>query len=158
MAGLPDITLAGTLVADPEIHFTPTGAAVANFTVATNDRRYNKNTGDWVDNGATFLRCSIWRQAAEHVAESLTKGTRVLVTGVLRQREWETRDGDKRYSFDVDATEVAASLKWTPVTITKATRTTTTNDPQAYQPTDDDPWANHTTTENSNGSTDEPPL
>jgi single-strand DNA-binding protein len=139
MAGLPEITIVGTLVADPEIRFTPTGAAVANFTIAANDRRYDKTSGEWVDKGATFLRCSIWRQAAENIAESLTKGTRVLVTGVLRQREWETRDGEKRYAFDVEATEVGASLKWAAVKITKATRTTTaseaTGDPSTDQPT-----------------------
>jgi len=139
MAGLPDITIAGTLVADPELRFTPTGAAVATFTVAANDRRYDNTTDQWVDKGATFLRCSIWRHAAENIAESLTQGTRVLVTGVLKQRQWETPDGEKRYSFDVEATEVAASLKWATVTITKATRTTTTagettGDPRADKP------------------------
>ncbi|MDQ3762434.1 MAG: single-stranded DNA-binding protein [Actinomycetota bacterium] len=81
MAGLPEITLAGTLVAEPELRFTPTGAAVATFTVAANDRRYDPATGQWVDKGATFLRCCLWRQAAENLAESLTKGTRVLLTG-----------------------------------------------------------------------------
>jgi single-strand DNA-binding protein len=147
MAGLPDITIAGTLVADPELRFTSTGDPVANFTVAANDRRYNKDTGEWVDKGATFLRCSLWRQAAENVATSLTKGTRVLVTGVLRQRKWETSEGETRYSFEVDATEVAASLKWAEVKITQATRTTTTD------PTD--PWASVPTT---SGCADEPPF
>jgi single-strand DNA-binding protein len=135
MSGLPEITLAGTLVADPELRFTPTGAAVANFTVAANDRRYDPTTQEWVDKGATFLRCSIWRQAAENLAESLTKGTRVLVTGVLRQREWDTADGERRVAFEVDATEVAASLKWVTVKVTKATRTTTS---AAGEPGDDD--------------------
>jgi single-strand DNA-binding protein len=134
MAGLPDITIAGTLVADPELRFTPAGAAVTNFTVAANDRRYDTTTNEWVDGGATFLRCSIWRQAAENTAESLTKGTRVLLTGTLRQREWETPEGQKRYSFDVDVTEIGASLKWATLTVTKTTRTTSTNpteDPRA---------------------------
>ncbi|MGH3850542.1 MAG: single-stranded DNA-binding protein [Pseudonocardiaceae bacterium] len=149
MAGLPEVTIAGTLVADPELRFTPTGAAVANFTVAANDRRYDKTTGEWVDNGATFLRCSIWRQAAENIAESLTRGTRVLVTGVLRQRDWETTNGEKRYGFEVDATEVAASLKWSTVTITKATRTNTTTGPS------DDPWTSATS---GSGTDDKPPF
>lgn len=123
MAGLPEITVAGTLTADPDLRFTATGAAVANFTVAANDRRYDPATGQWTDKGATFLRCSIWRQAAENVAESLTKGTRVLLTGVLRQREWDTPDGDKRYAFDVDVTEIGPSLKWATATIARPTRT-----------------------------------
>lgn len=125
MVGLPEITLVGILVADPELRVTPTGAAVADFTVAANDLCYDPDTGEWIDKGATFLRCSIWRQAAENVAESLTKGTRVLVTGVLRQREWDTIDGDKRYAYQVDATEVGVSLKRATVKITKATRDTT---------------------------------
>jgi single-strand DNA-binding protein len=148
MAGLPDITIAGTLVADPELRFTSTGDAVANFTVAANDRRYNKETSEWVDKGATFLRCSIWRQAAENVGTCLTKGTCVLVTGVLRQRKWETSDGETRYSFEVDATEVAASLKWAEVKVTQATRTTTSD------PTD--PWAS--TRPTTSGCSDEPPF
>ena len=156
MAGLPEVTIAGTLTADPELRFTPTGAAVANFTVAANDRRYNKTTGQWEDKGATFLRCSIWRQPAENVAESLTKGTRVLVTGTLRQCEYETRDGEKRYAFDVDATEVAASLKWSAVKITKANRDTTTTTHTSTHPYDDDPWADTTTTRA--GADDKPPF
>lgn len=149
MTGLPEITIAGTLVKDPELRYTATGAAVASFTVAANDRRYDKDTGEWVDKGATFLRCSVWRQAAENLAESLTKGTRVLVTGVLRQREWETPEGQKRISFDVDVSEIGASLKWATVTVTKATRTTTGPD--------DDPWVINPTTTGA-GTTDEPPF
>jgi single-strand DNA-binding protein len=126
MAGLPEITLAGTLVADPELRYTPTGAAVANFTVAANDRRYDPTTGEWADKGATFLRCSLWRQAAEHLAESLTKGTRVLLTGVLRQRDWETLSGEQRTTFEVEVSEIAASLKWATVKVTKPTRDTPT--------------------------------
>jgi single-strand DNA-binding protein len=120
MAGLAEITLVGILVTDPELRVSPTGAAVASFTVAAHDGRYDPGTGEWVDKGATFLRCPIECQAAENVAESLTKGARVLVTGVLKQREWETTDGDKRYAYEVDATEVGASLKWATMKITKA--------------------------------------
>jgi single-strand DNA-binding protein len=121
MAGLAEVTLVGILVADPELCVTPTGAVVTSLTVAANDGRYDPDTGKWVDKGTTLLRCSIWRQAAENVAESLTKGARVLVTGVLRQREWETANGDKRYAYEIDATEVGASLKWATVKVTKAT-------------------------------------
>jgi single-strand DNA-binding protein len=141
MAGLPEITIAGTLVADPELRFTPTGAAVASFTVAANDRRYDKTTGEWVDKGATFLRCSVWRQAAENLTESLTKGARVLLTGVLRQRDWDTPEGEKRYGFDVEVTEIGASLKWATVTVTKTTRDTTTNGSSGGGAGSGDPWA-----------------
>jgi single-strand DNA-binding protein len=147
MAGLPDITIAGTLVADPELRFTSSGDPVANFTVAANDRRYDKDTGEWVDKGATFLRCSIWRQAAENVGTCLTKGTRVLVTGVLRQRKWETSEGETRYGFEVEATDVAASLKWAEVKITQATRTTSESTTDA--------WGSAST---PGGRSDEPPF
>jgi single-strand DNA-binding protein len=123
MAGLPEITMTGTLTADPELRFTASGIAVANFTVATNDRRFNKDTQEWVDGTATFLRCTLWRQPAEHAAESLSKGTRVLLTGTLRQRDWETDDGQKRYAFEVDVTEIGPSLRWATATVKKAART-----------------------------------
>jgi len=125
MAGLPDITVAGTLTADPELRFTANGTAVANFTVAANDRRYDKDRGEWVDNGATFMRCTVWRDTAEHVAESLQKGRRVLLTGSLRQRDWETKEGEKRTTFEVDVTEIGPSLKWAIAKVAKATRNST---------------------------------
>jgi single-strand DNA-binding protein len=149
MAGLPDITIAGTLVADPELRFTSSGDPVANFTVAANDRRYDKDTSEWVGKGATFLRCSIWRQAAENVGTCLTKGTRVVVTGVLRQRKWETSEGETRYGFEVEATEVAASLKWAEVKVTPAAHTTTGDSTP-------DPWAN--TRSSTSGCAGEPPF
>jgi single-strand DNA-binding protein len=124
MPGLPEITMAGTLVADPELRFLDSGVAVASFTVAANERRYDAAAGEWADKGATFLRCSAWRQLAENVSESLSKGARVLVTGVLRQRNWTTTEGEKRTGFDVDVTEVAASLKWATVAVRKADRAT----------------------------------
>lgn len=112
MTGLPEITVAGTLTADPELRYTATGAAVANFTVAANDRRFNKDTQQWEDAGATFLRCALWREAAEHAAESLEKGSRVLLTGRLKQREWDDREtGEKRYAFEVDVTEIGPSRR-----------------------------------------------
>jgi single-strand DNA-binding protein len=115
--------MAGTLTADVELRFTPNGVAVANFTVATNDRRFDKTSNEWVDGSATFLRCTLWRQAAENATESLSKGTRVLLTGALRQREWQTDDGQKRYAFEVDVTEIGPSLKWATAKVNKATRT-----------------------------------
>jgi single-strand DNA-binding protein len=119
MIGLPEITFVGILVADHELGITPTGAAVT--TVAVNGRCYDPDTGQWIDEGATFLPCSIWHHAADNVAESLTTGTRVLVTGVLRQREWEATNGDKRYAYQVDATEVGVSLKQITVKVAKTT-------------------------------------
>lgn len=133
MAGLPEVTIAGTLTADPELRYTPNSVAVANFTVAANDRRYDANTNKWVDNGATFLRCSIWRQAAENVAASLNKGVRVLVTGQLKQRTYETKEGDKRTVFELDVTEIGASLKFATATVKKFTRDTGGTG-------SDDPW------------------
>lgn len=136
MAGLPEITMAGTLTADPELRFTPSGVAVANFTVATNDRRFDKDSNTWKDANATFLRCTIWRQPAEYVSESLSKGTRVLLTGTLRQREWETDDGQKRYAFEVDVTEIGPSLRWATATVKKAART----GPDTPPPLDEPPF------------------
>ena len=121
MTGLPEITLAGVLVADPELCVTRTGTVVTNFTVVTNDRGIDPTTGKWVDRAPTLLPCSIRRQAAENVAESLTQGVRVLVTGVLRQREWGTTGGVKRYGYEVDATEVGVSLRSATVKITQTT-------------------------------------
>jgi len=125
MAGLAEVTVVGILVTDPKLGITPTGVAVATFTVAANDGRYDPETGQWADKGTTFLRCSIERHAAENIAESLTQGARVLVTGVLRQRDWNTTDGDKRYAYELHATEVGVSLKWTTVKINKTTHDTT---------------------------------
>ena len=122
MAGLPELTVAGTLTSDPELRFTPGGDAVANFTVAANDRRLDRNTGQWVDGDATFLRCSIWRDAAENVANSLNKGNRVIVTGRLKQRSYETAEGQKRTVYELDVTEVGPSLKWATAKVAKVTR------------------------------------
>jgi single-strand DNA-binding protein len=135
MAGLPEITVAGTVVADPELKFVPSGAAVANFRIAANDRRYDQHRGEWVDAGATFLRCSIWRQAAENVAESLHRGDRVLVTGVLRQSDWETKEGEKRSSYELAVTEVGISLKFATATSNKAKRgNASTTDGDTFAP------------------------
>ena len=102
MAGETPITLIGNLTADPELRFTPSGAAVANFTVASTPRTFDKNTNEWKDGDALFLNCAVWRQAAENVAESLTKGMRVIVQGRLRQRSYETREGEKRTVVELE--------------------------------------------------------
>ena len=136
MSGLPKIEMVGTLTADPELRFTPSGAAVANFTVACNERRKNKDTGEWEDGDATFLRCNLWRQAAEHVAESLIRGARVMVTGRLKQRSYETREGEKRTVFEVEVDEVGPSLKWATAKVNKANR----GNGGAPAGGSDDPW------------------
>ncbi|HEV2345619.1 MAG TPA: single-stranded DNA-binding protein [Actinocrinis sp.] len=122
MAGETVITVVGNLTDDPELRFTPSGAAVASFTVASTPRAFDKNTNEWKDGDALFLRCSIWRQAAENVAESLTKGMRVVVQGRLRQRSYETREGEKRTVVELDVEEVGPSLKYATAKVTKASR------------------------------------
>ena len=122
MAGETVITVVGNLTDDPELRFTPSGAAVASFTVASTPRMFDKNTNEWKDGDALFLRCSIWRQAAENVAESLTKGMRVVVQGRLRQRSYETREGEKRTVVELDVEEVGPSLKYATAKVTKASR------------------------------------
>lgn len=116
------ITVVGNLVADPELRYTPSGSAVANFRVASTPRRFDSQSNQWVDGEALFLQCNIWRQAAENVANSLTKGDRVIVNGRLRQRSFETREGEKRTVFEVEADEVGPSLKYATAQVTKTPR------------------------------------
>lgn len=106
------ITIVGNCVADPELRFTPSGAAVANFRVASTPRRYNSQTNQWEDGEALFLTCNVWRQAAENVAETLTKGMRVIVSGRLRQRSYQTNAGENRTVYEVEVDEVGPSLKY----------------------------------------------
>src|SRR6188508_194442 len=112
MAGDTVITVVGNLTADPELRFTSSGAAVASFTVASTPRTFDKASGEWKDGEALFMRCSIWRQAAENVAESLTRGARVIVSGRLKQRSFETREGEKRTVFELDVDEIGPSLRY----------------------------------------------
>ncbi|GAB3943446.1 single-stranded DNA-binding protein [Corynebacterium tapiri] len=106
------ITVVGNVVADPELRFIPSGAAVANFRVASTPRRFNRDTNQWEDGEALFLTCNVWRQAAENVAETLHKGMRVIVTGRLRQRSYQTKEGENRTAFEVEVDEVGPSLKY----------------------------------------------
>ena len=122
MAGDTVITVVGNLTDDPELRFTSSGAAVANFTVASTPRFFDKQTNDWKDGDALFLRCSIWRQAAENVAESLTKGARVIVQGRLKQRSYETREGEKRTVYELDVDEVGPSLRYATAKVSKVSR------------------------------------
>lgn len=112
MAGEPNITVIGNLVDDPELRFTPSGAAVANFRIASTPRTLNRQTNEWEDGEALFVSCAVWRQYAENVAESLQKGMRVIVTGRLRSRSYETREGERRTSFEIDVEEVGPALRY----------------------------------------------
>ncbi|WP_344030583.1 single-stranded DNA-binding protein [Pseudonocardia kongjuensis] len=122
MAGETVITVVGNLTADPELRFTPSGAAVANFTVASTPRTFDRQSGEWKDGEALFLRCNIWRQAAENVAESLTRGARVVVQGRLRQRSFETREGEKRTVVEMEVDEVGPSLRYATAKVNKVSR------------------------------------
>jgi single-strand DNA-binding protein len=122
MAGETIITVVGNLTDDPELRFTPSGAAVANFTVASTPRTFDKNSNEWVDQEAMFLRCSIWRQAAENVAESLQRGMRVVVQGRLKARTYETREGEKRTVFELEVDEIGPSLKFATAKVNRTSR------------------------------------
>lgn len=145
MAGETTITVVGNLTGDPELRFTPAGQAVANFTVASTPRTFDKNRNEWVDGDALFLRCSIWREAAENVAESLARGQRVIVTGNLVQRSYETREGEKRTVYEVQVEEVGPSLRYATAKVTRTQRASGrsqgSQDAGSFdQPTGDDPW------------------
>ena len=122
MAGETVITVVGNLVDDPELRFTPSGAAVANFRIASTPRTFDRQSNEWKDGDALFLTCSVWRQAAENVAESLQKGMRVVVQGRLKSRQYETREGEKRTVFEIDVDEVGPSLKYATAKVTRTTR------------------------------------
>jgi single-strand DNA-binding protein len=138
MAGETVITVVGNLTDDPELRFTPSGAAVANFTVASTPRTFDKESQEWRDGDALFLRCSAWRQAAENIAESLRRGDRVIVQGRLRQRSYETAEGEKRTVYEMEADEVGASVKFRTIKhgekTTRASREDRGPDPYATAP------------------------
>src|SRR3978361_1311705 len=125
MAGETVITVIGNLTNDPELRFTPNGAAVASFTVASTPRTFDRQSNEWKDGDTLFLRCTVWRQAAENVAESLHKGTRVVVQGRLKQRSFETREGEKRTVVELEADEVGVSLRSGTAKVSKSSRSST---------------------------------
>lgn len=161
MAGDTVITVIGNLTADPELRFTQSGAAVANFTVASTPRV--KKGDEWVDGDALFLRCNIWRQAAENVAESLTRGARVIVSGRLKQRSFETREGEKRTVVELDVDEVGPSLKYATASVNKVARQGSgAASYQSGQAPADDPWGSAPPPPSpqgwGGGFSDEPPF
>lgn len=122
MAGETTITIIGNLTGDPELRFTPSGAAVANFTVASTPRTFDRQSNEWKDGDTLFMRCSVWREVAENVAETLHKGNRVLVTGRLRSRSYETKEGEKRTVIELDVDEIGPSLRYATAQITRTQR------------------------------------
>ncbi len=162
MAGDTVITVVGNLTGDPELRFTPSGAAVANFTVASTPRTFDRQSNEWKDGDTLFMRCSIWREAAENVAESLTKGTRVIVQGRLVQRSYETREGEKRTVVELQVDEVGPSLRYASAKVTRAQRSGGGGfsggggggGAASGGGFDNDPWA----TPAPGGGSDEPPF
>jgi single-strand DNA-binding protein len=169
VAGDTVITVVGNLTGDPELRFTPSGAAVANFTVASTPRTFDKNTSEWKDGEALFLRCSIWRQAAENVAESLQKGMAVIVQGRLKQRSYDTKEGEKRTVYELDVDEVGPSLRWATAKVNRTQRSGGGGGFGGGAPSGggssapaDDPWAASAPAASSGGGgggwSDEPPF
>lgn len=168
MAGETVITVIGNLTADPELRFTSAGVAVANFTVASTPRTFDRNSNEWKDGEALFLRCSIWRQAAENVAESLTRGSRVIVSGRLKQRSFETREGDKRTVIELEVDEIGPSLRYATAKVNRVPRgegggfgsgrsggSGSGGGSQGGQVPADDPWGSAPA---AGGYVDEPPF
>lgn len=141
MAGETVITVVGNLVDDPELRFTPSGAAVANFRIASTPRTFDRQSNEWKDGEALFLSCSVWRQAAENVAESLQKGMRVVVQGRLKQRSYETREGEKRTVVELDVEEVGPSLKYATAKVARVQRSGGGGGYGSQGGGGDDPWA-----------------
>jgi single-strand DNA-binding protein len=162
MAGDTVITVVGNLTADPELRFTPSGAAVASFTIASTPRQFDRNTNEWKDGEALFLRCSIWRQAAENVAESLQRGMRVVAQGRLKQRSFETREGEKRTVIELDVDEVGPSLRYATAKVNRTQRGSSSggfgSSGSGGGDTVDDPWGTPPPPSGGGGFSDEPPF
>jgi single-strand DNA-binding protein len=169
MAGETIITVVGNLTGDPELRFTPSGAAVANFTIASTPRNFDKQSNEWKDGDTLFLSCSIWRQAAENVAESLQKGMRVVAQGRLKQRSYETREGEKRTVVELEVDEIGPSLKYATAKVNKASRSGGGGGgfgggggggqrPAANEAPKDDPWGSAPASGSFSGADEEPPF
>ncbi|MBV9594637.1 MAG: single-stranded DNA-binding protein, partial [Actinobacteria bacterium] len=155
-------TVVGNLTADPELRFTPSGAAVASFTVASTPRNFDRQSNEWKDGEALFLRCSIWRQAAENVAESLTRGTRVVVSGRLKQRSYETREGEKRTVVELEVDEIGPSLRYATAKVNRTQRGSSSggfgsSGGSGGGAAADDPWGSAPPASDG-GFSDEPPF
>jgi single-strand DNA-binding protein len=140
MAGETVITVIGNLTSDPELRFTPSGAAVANFTVASTPRTFDRQSQEWKDGEALFLRCNVWRQVAENVAESLTRGSRVIVSGRLKQRSFDTKEGEKRTVIELEVDEIGPSLRYATAQVTRAA-SGSSGGGQSRAQVADEPWS-----------------
>src|SRR5512144_61631 len=164
MAGETVITVVGNLVDDPELRFTPSGAAVATFRIASTPRTFDRQTNEWKDGDALFLSCSVWRQAAENVAESLQRGMRVVVQGRLKQRSYETREGEKRTVVELEVDEVGPSLRYATAKVNKVSRGGGQGGKPASQGAEapagayDDPWGAAPAAGTAPAGGDEPPF
>jgi single-strand DNA-binding protein len=157
MAGETTLTVVGNLTSDPEIRFTQSGAAVCSFTVASTPRTFDRQSGEWKDGDALFLRCNVWRQMAENVGDSLTRGARVLVSGRLRQRQFETKEGEKRTVVELEVDEIGPSLRYATAKINKVDRSGGNQQrPAQRQQPADDPWGS--APPYSGSQSDEPPF
>jgi single-strand DNA-binding protein len=171
MAGDTVMTVIGNLTADPELRFTASGAAVANFTVASTPRTFDRASGEWKDGEALFLRCNIWRQPAENVAESLVRGSRVIVSGRLKQRSFETKEGEKRTVIELEVDEIGPSLRYATAKVNRAQRSDSSggggygggsgsggSGGRPSTPPADDPWGSAPPAGSAGGYSDEPPF
>jgi len=171
MAGETTITVIGNLTSDLELRFTPSGSAVANFTIASTPRTFDRQSNEWKDGETLFLRASVWREAAENVAESLTKGMRVIVTGRLKSRSYETKEGEKRTVIELEVDEIGPSLRYANAKVTRTQRGNQGGQGNGFQGNgntqpqtgpQDDPWAAPTTSNTAggwgNGPDSEPPF
>jgi single-strand DNA-binding protein len=154
MATDTTLTIIGNATSDPELRFTASGTAVANFTIVSTPRYYDRQAGEWKDGDALFLRCNIWRRYAENVAESVSRGMRLIVQGRLRQRNFETKEGEKRSVLEMEVDEVGPSLRFATAQVNKVTR----NDSATYGAPagQDDPWSGANA--GSASVPDEPPF
>ena len=163
MSGETIITVVGNCTSDAELKFTPSGAAVCNFTVASTPRTFDKAANDWKDGDAMFLNCSVWRQAAENVAETLTKGMRVIVQGRLKSRTYETKEGDKRTVFEIEAEEVGPCLRYATAKVTKTQPGWSNPGPKSHVSGSAGNWASPAKTQGADpwaksDANDEPPF
>jgi single-strand DNA-binding protein len=170
MAGDTPITISGNLTGDPELRYTQTGQAVASFSVASTPRFRDNASGEWKDGDTLFLRCNVWRQAAENAAESLQRGMRVIVSGRLKQRQYETKEGEKRTVYEIEVDDVGPSLRSASAKVTKSSRSSGGygggqgggqgggygGGQGGGRPPADDPWAAEAV--GDGGMTDEPPF
>jgi single-strand DNA-binding protein len=150
----PHLTVVGNLTNDPELRFTASGHAVVNFTIAASDRVFDKETNEWKDGDTVFMRCSVWRQYAENAAESLQKGMRVIATGRLKQRSYDTREGEKRTVVELDVDDVGPALRYATAKVTRNSRDNASSGLSGTAAPADDPWASPAT----QASIDEPPF